>query len=86
MQKERSLSVTRKHANVSLYENISNFKSRLRGRGYSHNLIEKIISEVKVTERKSALQQTTKLRKKVLPLVTKYHPALPNLKNILMSK
>ena len=70
----------------SFYENISNFKTRLRARGYSHNLIEKIISEVKFTERKSALQQTNKVHKKILPFVTRYHPALPNLKNILMSK
>ena len=26
------------------------------------------------------------MRKKILPFVTTYHPALPNLKNILMSK
>lgn len=70
----------------SFYENISNFKTRLRARGYSHNLIEKIISEVKFTERTSALQQTDKVHKKILPFVTRYHPALPNLKNILMSK
>ena len=70
----------------SFYENISNFKTRLRARGYSHNRIQKIISEVKFTERKSALQQTGKVRKKILPFVTRYHPALPNLKNILMSK
>ena len=67
------------------YENISNFKTRLRARGYSHNLIETITSEVKFTERKSALQQTDKVRKNILPFVTRYHPALPNLKNILMS-
>ena len=38
------------------------------------------------SERKSALQQTIKVRKKILPFVTTYHPALHNLKNILMSK
>ena len=40
---------------------ISNFKTRLRARGYSHNVIEKIISEVKFTEQKLALQQTAKV-------------------------
>ena len=44
------------------------------------------MSEVKLTEWKSALQQTGKVQKKILPFVTRYHPALPNLKNILMSK
>ena len=68
----------------SFYEN--NFKKRLRARGYSHNLIEKITSEVKFTERKSALQKNNEVRKKILPFVTTYHPALQNLKNILMSK
>ena len=68
----------------SFYEN--NFKKRLRARGYSHNLIEKITSEVKFTERKSALQKNNEVRKKNLPFVTTYHPALQNPKNILMSK
>ena len=56
------------------------------GQEATHTLIEKIISEVKFTERKSALQQTGKVRKKILPFVARYHPALPDLKNILMSK
>ena len=43
------------------YEKISNFKTSLWARGYPHNLIEKIISKVKYTERKSALQQTYKV-------------------------
>ena len=68
----------------SFYEN--NFKKRLRARGYSHNLIEKITSEVKFSERKSALLKNNKVRKKILPFVTTYHPALQNPKNILMSK
>ena len=71
---------------TTLYENISNFNTRLRARGYSHNLKEKINFKVKFTERKSALQQTAKVWKKILPFLTRYHPALPNLKNILMSE
>ena len=70
----------------SFYENIYNFKKRLRARGYPHNLIRKITSEVTFTERKSALQKNNEVRKKILPLVTTYHPSLQNLKNILMSK
>ena len=62
----------------SFYENIYNFKKRLRAGGYPHNLIEKITSEVKFTEQKSALQKNNEVRKKLLPL--------PNLENILMSK
>ena len=71
----------------SFYKNIYNFKKRLSARGlYPHNLTEKITSEVKFTERKSALQKNNEVRKKILPFVTTYHPALQNLKNILMSK
>ena len=40
----------------------------------------------KFTERKLPLQKNNKVRKKILPFVITYHPALPNLKNILMSK
>ena len=64
MQKERSLSVTRKRANVSLYENISNFKTHLRARGYSHNLIEKIISEVKLLNGSQVYNKLPKYKRK----------------------
>ena len=37
----------------------------LRTRGYPHNLIENITSEVKLAERKSALLQNNKLRQKI---------------------
>ena len=47
----------------SFYENIYNFKKRLRARGYPHNLIEKITSEVKFTERKSSSQKNNEVRK-----------------------
>ena len=70
----------------SFYENIYNFKKRLRARGYPHNLIEKITSEVKFTERKSALQKNNEVQKKILPFVTTYHPSLQNPEIILMSK
>ena len=70
----------------SFYENIYNFKKRLRARGYPHNLVEKITSEVNSTERKSGLQKKNEVRKKILPSVTSYLPALQNLKNILTCK
>ena len=53
----------------SFFENIYNFKKRLRARGYPHNLIGKITSEVKFTERKSALQKNNEVRKKILPFL-----------------
>ena len=69
----------------SFYENIYNFKNRLRARGYPHNLTS-ITSEVKFTERKSALQKNNEVQKKILPFVTTYHPSLQNPEIILMSK
>ena len=61
----------------SFVENITQFKTRLCARDYPRSLVERITREpeVKLSETKSAL-----------PCVTTYHPALPNFKNILMSK
>ena len=66
-------------------ENIENFRTRLTSRGYPNNLVDKIISEVKFEERKNALTQTQKARKRVLPFMT-ISSSLPCLKNILMEK
>ena len=68
-------------------ENVENFRSHLRVRGYSDNLENKILAEVKFTDRKSALQQKPqKVKNGLMPFVTQYNPSVPNLKNILMSK
>ena len=67
-------------------ENIKQFKRKLRARGYPDNLSEKILSEVKFSERSSALQNKQKTHKRILPFVTEYRPSVPNLKNILMEK
>ena len=45
----------------SFNDKIYNFKKRLRARGYPHNLIEKITSEGKFTEQKSALQKNNEV-------------------------
>ena len=78
--------LTTNSSTKTFYENTYNFKKRLRARGYPHNLIEKITSEVKFTARRSALQKNNAVRKKILPFVTTYYPALQNFKNTLMSK
>ena len=67
-------------------ENITQFKRRLRDRGYPDNLVDKTLSEVKFSERMSVLQNKQKAGKRFLPFVTEYRPSVPNLKNILMSK
>ena len=67
-------------------ENIAKFKSRLRARGYPNNLIDTFLSDIKFTERESALQKNNKSRKEILPFVTQYHPSVQNLKHVLMEK
>ena len=70
----------------SFVENINQFKAHLRARHYPNSLLERIAVEVKFSARKSAIQQRQQVRKKILPFVTTFHPAMPNLKNILMIK
>ena len=68
-------------------QNMRNFATRLKNRDYPATTVEKHPSEVIFTDRKKALEQRNKnAPKKILPFVTQYHPALPNLKNILMGK
>ena len=59
-------------------ENISDFKKRLIDRGYPQTSIENLLSDIKFTERESALlNTTTKRKKKVLrPLIRDTVPAL----------
>ena len=61
-------------------ENITIFKQRLRYRGYLDNFIDKTLLEANFRERMSALQNTQKTRKNILPFVTEYRPSVPNLK------
>ena len=67
-------------------ESILNFKIRLVARGYPLNLIDKHLSEINYTERKSALKQNKKSTKDILPFVTQYEPSVPNIEQILMKK
>ena len=72
--------------NNSFEENIRAFRSRLHVRGYPDNLVNKVLSEVKFEERKSALLQGIRAHNRILPFVTQYHPAVTNLKKVLTSK
>ena len=67
-------------------ENIHKFKSRLLARGYPKRLIDTLLSDVKFTERESALRKKNENRKELLPFVTQYQPSVPDLKNALMEK
>ena len=68
-------------------KNMQSFKTRLKNRGYPNEFLEKHLFEVNCKDRKRSLEnKDNSTKKKILPFVTQYHPALPNLKNILMGK
>jgi len=68
-------------------ENIENISTCLKSRDYQATTVEKHLTDVNFSDRMKALEQRNKnARKKILPLVTQYHPSLPNLKNILKGK
>ena len=50
-------------------ENIENFNTRLISRGYSEQMVEKTLREVKDKDRKEALKQKSKLQKELLPFL-----------------
>ena len=47
-------------------------------------LVRKILTEVQFFDRTKALRNKTEKAKQILPFVTTYNPATPNLKKILM--
>jgi len=66
-------------------ENMSNFKTRLQNRDYPARIVEKHLSQIKFSDRKVSIAQKNKTaQKKILPFVTQYHLALPNLKDTLV--
>ena len=72
---------------ITFEENMKNFSTRLKNRDYPATTVEKHLSEVNFSGRKKALEQRNEnARKKILPFVTQYHPALPNLKKTLLGK
>ena len=66
---------------LTFEENMKNFEKRLLNRGYSAGVVEKHLSEVKLSDRKASLKLKNRdASTRILPFVTQYHPALPNLK------
>ena len=86
--KEEALRLLRTNSLQTTFErNIRNFHNRPLERGYPAAILRKYLSEVKFADRKTVLQQRNKsARKKLLPFVKQYHPALPSVKRILMGK
>ena len=84
--KGEALRLLRTNSSKTLFEeNIIKFKSRLLERGYPEDFIRRTLTEVTFEDRNLALQQKQKEQKKILPFVTKYHPAVPNLTPVLMN-
>ena len=66
---------------------MKNLKLRVKNRGYPENTGERHLSDVNFTQRERSLKNENKeASSTILPLVTQYHPAVPNLKNVLMVK
>ena len=85
--KGEALRLLRTNSSIKTFEeNIATFKKHLLERGYPQNLINNTLSEVKFQERTQALLQRNKTKKRILPVITQYKPAVPNLKEILTRK
>ena len=66
---------------------MQSFKTGLKNREYPNEFLEKHPFDVNFKDRKRSLEnKDNSTKKKILPFVAQYHPALPSLKNILMGK
>ena len=86
--KGETLRILRTNSSKTTFEeNISNFKKRLIDRGYPQTMIKNLLSDIKFTERESALlKHNNKEGKKILPFVTQYQPSVSTLKEVLLKK
>ena len=86
--KGEALRLLRTNSSHSTFnKNMQSFKTRLKNRGYPNEFLEKHLFEVNFKDRKRSLGNKDKsTKKKILPFITQYHPALPNVKNILIGK
>jgi len=84
--KGEALRLLRTSSSKTLFEDsVTNFKTHLLERGYPKNFIQTNLSEVTFEDRNQALRQKQRQSKKILPFGTQYHPAVSNLKAILMN-
>ena len=64
--------------------NRSNFQTRLINRGYPESKTTTELASVDFETRSAALRPKPKANKKILPFVTTFNPAAPNIKSIIM--
>ena len=85
--KGEALRLLRTNSSIKTFEeNITKFKKHLVERGYPQNLINNALSEVKFEQRTQALLQRNETKKRILPFIKQYHPAVPNLKETFTRK
>ena len=81
--KGEALRLLRTNSSKTLFkESVTNFKTHLLEKGYPENFIQTTFSEVTFEDKNQALQK--KKKNEILPYVTQYHPAVPNVKPILI--
>ena len=69
----------------NFYKYKQDFEQRLCNRRcYPTALVHKILTEVQLSDRTEALPDKTKKAKEILPFVTTYNQATPNLKKIII--
>ena len=61
-------------------DNVRQFKQRMRARGYPDNLLKKIFSKDKFSNRLSAQQNNQEICKIIFPFVTEHRPSVPKLR------
>ena len=66
--KGEALRLLRTNSSKDMFDNnIKNFRTRLVSRGYPNSLVDKIFSEVNFADRKNALTQNRKRKRKFYP-------------------
>ena len=80
--KSQALRLLRTNSSKATFEeSVKKFRSHLHVRGYPNNLVNKALTEVKFTDRKSALQQKPqKVQNGLMHFVTQNNTSVPTLK------
>ena len=82
--KGEAIRLLRTNSNANEFRTqINNFKKRLLERGYKETQIEETLAEVKFEGRSASLKNKPKERQIILPFVTEFNPAKPNINKIL---
>ena len=85
--KGAALRLLRTNSSMKTFEeNITKFKKHLMERGYGQNFINNVLSVVRFEQRTQALLQRNETKKRILPFITQYLPAVSNLKETLTRK